>query len=174
EIVVCVEVVGAAFERGREMWDSFGSAVRSKESSAKGIVGSGVGWAKAHRFGEVFYCGKEGATGLQQGSEIVVRLEIGGMLLDVVTRHRFLNSDARIGSVRQVFRQHLQPKMSHFVGSAIARNDSLRRMVRIADVVGGIVVGEPHRDGGALRQSDRLSVAKDGLPVEIPMGGVDQ
>jgi hypothetical protein len=47
--------------------------------------------------------------------------------------------------------------------------DALRRLIRVAHVVGGVVIGEFHRDDGALGEKHRLSVGVITLPVEIPV-----
>jgi hypothetical protein len=47
-------------------------------------------------------------------------------------------------------------------------------MMRVARVRRGVVVCEPHRDRGAARQRDRIRVAVDVLPPEVPVVDVDE
>jgi hypothetical protein len=47
-------------------------------------------------------------------------------------------------------------------------------MMRVARVRGGVIVRKPHRDGSAARQRDRVRVAVDILPAEVPVVDVDE
>ena len=71
-------------------------------------------------------------------------------------------------------RHHLDPEVAHLVRRVLAPDDARGRMMRIARVVGGVVVDVAHRDRRALRQRERRRVAIDVLPAEIPVGDRDQ
>ena len=73
-----------------------------------------------------------------------------------------------------IARHQLDPEIPHLVGRLLAPHHTLRRTMRIADVPGGVVVDVFHCNGRTLRQHDRLDIAIDFLPPEIPVGNCDQ
>ncbi len=71
-------------------------------------------------------------------------------------------------------RQDLKPEVAHLVDGPIAGFDSHRRVVGIADVGFGVVVGVVHVEDGVLRQEDGRLKAVDGLAIDVPVVDEDQ
>src|SRR5262249_10894152 len=88
-----------------------------------------------------------------------------------LAHQRFLQNYSRVFTGA---RQYLKPEVSHLVGGFVARDDALRRAVRVARVAGGVVVSETHRDRRPRGQKDRALVSVDRLPVQIPILDPDQ
>jgi hypothetical protein len=59
--------------------------------------------------------------------------------------------------------------MAHLVDRAVSSLDSYRRVVGIADVGFGVVVGVSHGKNAVLRQEDGRLKAVDGLPIDVPV-----
>ena len=64
--------------------------------------------------------------------------------------------------------------MAHLVGRFIAGYYAPRRLVWIANIILGIVVGVPHGKHRSLRKEHGFGVAVNRLPVEIPVFNADQ
>jgi hypothetical protein len=84
--------------------------------------------------------------------------------------HAFFQSDRTFRSARH----ELQPEFPHFVGGLETVLDAPRRLIGVAWVLCGIVVGECHCDDRAFRQENRLLVGVVSLPVEVPIIDANQ
>ena len=169
------EVVAGVGERGRQthgpakLLDRLCPFARREERRAKivgggGLIGScGSGCAEMHQ-GFV-----QAPHRLERGSEIGVRDVVARILLQTSAHERFLEEV----QVAALFRQHLNPQVSHLIRAAIARHDPARRLIRVSWVVARVVVPIAHRHDRALRQEQRLRQPVHGLPVQVPVLDVD-
>ena len=71
-------------------------------------------------------------------------------------------------------RQDLQPQMGHLVVGVIACRHANGRMIRIPRVGHRVVVVVAHRNHRALWKKDGLSIAKDALPAQVPVGNFEE
>src|ERR1035437_2740867 len=69
---------------------------------------------------------------------------------------------------------HFKMQSGHLVGGCGSPGDARGRVVGIARIGGGIIVGEFHFDARVRRQADGRGVAILALPVEIPIGDAEQ
>src|SRR5437879_5985734 len=99
--------------------------------------------------------------GLQYSSEVEMSGEIVRIPANPFSHKSLLDHHALIA---RPARQQLQPEMTHFVRRLVSRNHALGTR---------IVVYPAHRDGGPFRKEDVRFVAKDGLPVQVPVPDTD-
>ena len=104
-----------------------------------------------------------------------MRLEVGRVFFDVVPGHGFLQHHAWIE--RRVWGgagENLKPKVGHFIAGAVSGYHAAWRVVWVGRIFAGIVIDVAHGDGRALRQRHGSRVAVHRLPVQVPLGNMNQ
>src|SRR5262249_54639417 len=96
EVVVRVEIVGPGLEGGVQARNRFVHSALRQQRCAERVVYGRVVRAKPQRFREVRDRLRKVTSDLQKRSEVVMRLEVIGILLQVVNRQSLLNERSRV------------------------------------------------------------------------------
>src|SRR6266851_8584026 len=86
QVVVRIEIFGTSGGGGRQMRDGFRDLIRSEKRATQSVLNCGVSSAKRKRRLVLLHGFARGATQLQHRREIIVRLKIIGIILDVMSR----------------------------------------------------------------------------------------
>lgn len=174
EVVVGVAGGRVGTERGFKALLCFVDAIEGEQGGAGGVEGRGVGGSQGEGFLIEAESGLELAGVLLERGDGVDGEEVLGIFFEAAFERGAMEGAARVGAGVVGLRQELQPEVSHLVLRAIAVDNALRRLMGIARVGGGVVVAPTHVDGGAFGQMNGLAIAIDGLPVDVPVGDVEQ
>src|SRR5258708_37837992 len=90
QVVVGIEIFGTSGGGGRQMRDGFRDLIRSEKRATQSVLNCGVSSAKRKRRLVLLHGFARCATQLQHRREIIVRLKIIGIILDVMSRQCFL------------------------------------------------------------------------------------
>ena len=93
---------------------------------------------------------------------------------DVLAQRLVARVGGEAGAIAVAPREHLDPQIAHFVRRLLPPPDRTRRMIGISGILGRIIVGVFHHHTRAPRQPEGRRKAIDVLPVEVPVGDVDQ
>src|SRR5438874_8146482 len=99
QIVMGVEIIRLSRSRGAQMSNGLRDPAGSKQSAAESIFDDGVSWPQGESQPILFDSIRRSATSLQHGRKIVMGLEIGRVVFNVMAREGFLKRHSRIARI---------------------------------------------------------------------------